>query len=180
MFRWKTAMVSVVTGLLVMAWVGGVFSQEAPAQPRGGRRGGRFNMEEMRQRMADRMKELLAATDEEWQILQPRVENVQTLSRQARSSGGMGMLFGRGRRRGGAPTEGAEARELSAVEKAVEQLQKTLEDENAAPDQIRKDLTALRGAREKARQELEKAQKELRELVTLRQEAQLVLLGLLD
>lgn len=41
-------------------------------------------------------------------------------------------------------------------------------------------LTALREARAKAREELEKAQKELKDLLTLKQEARLVTMGLLE
>ena len=47
-------------------------------------------------------------------------------------------------------------------------------------DQIKAKLTALRAAREQARRELATAQRSLRQLLTLRQEAHLVLRGLLD
>ncbi len=47
-------------------------------------------------------------------------------------------------------------------------------------DQIKARLGALRSAKEKAQQELATAQHSLRQLMTLRQEAVLVLNGLLD
>ena len=56
----------------------------------------------------------------------------------------------------------------------------TLENQSASADDIKKQLTTLRGEREKAKQELAKAQQELRQICTLRQEAQLVLMGLLN
>jgi len=68
----------------------------------------------------------------------------------------------------------------SAVEKAADQLQTTLENESASPEEIKKQLTTLRAEREKAKQELAKAQLELRQICTLRQEAQLVLMGMLN
>lgn len=133
----------------------------------------------MRQRMMERIKEALAPTDEEWQVLEPRVDKVQTLSRQASMRRGMGGAMG-GRRGRGGPEAPAETRELSGPEKAVQELQTTLDNTEAKPEEIKAKLTALREAREKAKQELAEAQEALREVVTLRQEAQLVLMGLLD
>ena len=102
-----------------------------------------------------------------------------------RQTSGFGRGFGGpgfGGRRGGpqGDRQGAPQRELTAVEKASEQLQTTLENTAATPDQIKTQLTALRAAKEKSKQELAAAQQELRKLVTVRQEAQLVLMGMLD
>jgi chromosome segregation ATPase len=66
------------------------------------------------------------------------------------------------------------------VSKASDALQTTLENTSATPEEIKAKLTALRTAREKARQELATAQKELREVLSLRQEAQMVLMGMLN
>jgi len=66
---------------------------------------------------------------------------------------------------------------MTPVEKAQEQLRTTLENQSASPDEIKKNLTALREAREKAKQELAAAQQELRQILTVRQEAQLVMMG---
>jgi len=139
----------------------------------------------MRQMMEERMKELLGATDQEWKVLGPYVIKVQELSRQSGGGGRGGMMAlgraGRGpqdnqpRQRPGAPE-----RELTAVEKTQQELQTLLENPAATPEQIKGLLTKLRGAREKAKQELAKAQQNLRKILTLRQEAQLVLMGLLD
>jgi hypothetical protein len=46
--------------------------------------------------------------------------------------------------------------------------------------QIKEKLTALRDARAKARQELATAQAELKELLSVKQEAQFVMMGILD
>ena len=181
MSRRKVGVLLAVAGLLGALWVGQALSAqegtpERPRGERGGMRGRRFDPERMRERMLDRIKEVLDPTDEEWKVLQPRVGKVQTLSWQARVRG-MRMFFGRRGRR----PEGAEpTREMSAVEKTVQELGTVLENEQAKPEEIKRKLTALREAREKAKQELAAAQKELREISSVRQEAQLVLMGLLD
>jgi hypothetical protein len=165
------------------AFVLAAFAGLAMAQqggPPGGRRGGRWDPEQMRQRIQERFREMLGADDEEWTVIGPRLERVQTLQWQQRA-GGMGFMFGRGGRgRFGPPGEDEAERELSPVQAAAEQLNETLENEDATADQIKERLTAYRQAREEARQELAEAQEELREVLTVRQEAQLVLVGLLD
>jgi hypothetical protein len=59
-------------------------------------------------------------------------------------------------------------------------LRELLREEKAPPDQIKAGLTALRAARERTVQELVKTRQNLRQVMTLRQEALLVLNGLLD
>ena len=182
--------VFVIVGLLL---VGQSLSQ--PGQ-RGGQRGGmqappgqgpggrQFDPERMRQMMSQRMQEALGATDQEWKVLGPRVMKVQELSRQTGGGGRGMMMFGRGMRGGpggpgGRGPRGTD-RELTEVEKIQQELQTTLENTAATPEQIKEQLTKLRAARERAKQELAKAQKSLREVLTLRQEATLVLMGMLD
>ena len=135
--------------------------------------------------MLTRIKQALSASDkdttpEEWKVLEPKVEKVLTLSGQTRGMRGMASMFGR-RTRGGQRPGGAEpTRELTDVEKLTQALQTVLANKEAKLEEIKEKLTALRQAREKAEQELVNAQKALREALTLRQEAQLVLMGLLD
>ena len=121
-------------------------------------------------------------------MIGPLVEKVQTLSRDMNSGRGMmamGMLGQRGgaggtdRRRGGAPA-GTTEEPPSELRRAQEALQAALADETSTPALIKDRLTAYRKAREKARLDLAKAQEELRQVLTVRQEAQLVLMGLLD
>jgi Spy/CpxP family protein refolding chaperone len=59
-------------------------------------------------------------------------------------------------------------------------LQTTLDNKDAKPEEIKAKLTALRDARNKAKEDLTKAQADLKELLTQRQEAVLVNMGLLD
>jgi len=158
-----------------------------PQGMQGGPGGRQFDPAQMRQMMEQRMREQLGATEQEWKVLGPRVMKVSELNRQISGFGrGFGGPGGFGGRRGGpqggpqGDRQGAPQREMTAVEKASEQLQTTLEDTAATPDQIKTQLTALRAAKEKAKQELAAAQQELRKVVTVRQEAQLVLMGMLD
>jgi flagellar motor switch/type III secretory pathway protein FliN len=161
----------------------------------GQRGGGQFDpaqMAEMRQRMAERMKERLGVDDEAWKVLEPRLTKVQELSRQQMMAGGRGMMaFGgqrggaRGGEQGGPQGQrprfpGQENREPTAVEKETEALNTVLENPSASAEQIKQRLTALRAAREKARTELATARQDLRQLLTMRQEAILVLDGTLD
>jgi hypothetical protein len=133
----------------------------------------------MQQMMEQRMKEQLGATDAEWKTLGPRVMKVDQLNRQVSGSGRGGMFGGRRGPQGDQPGAGQGA-EMTAVEKASQQLRTTLNNTAATPEQIKKDLAALRAAKEKAKQELVTAQQELKKTVNPRQEAQLVLLSLLD
>ncbi|MHC4495989.1 MAG: hypothetical protein ACYSYM_09215 [Planctomycetota bacterium] len=160
--------------------------------PQAGPGGRQFDPARMRQMMEQRMREQLGATEQEWKVLGPRVTKVAELGRQASGFGRGGMMFGMGGRRGGpggpggpggsrfGGRPGAPDREQSAVEKAQEQLRTVLENDSATPDQIKTQLTVLRTAKEKAKQQLAAAQQELREIITVRQEATLVMMGMLD
>jgi len=195
---WQRAMLmglaaAVLVGILGL---GQALAQQPPGDRRGGDRFGPRDPEEMRKRieayreqMQDRMRERLGATEEEWKILQPRIEKVSQAMRQSR--GGfrsvMGMFGGRGRggpddRRGGdrQRPEGTPEREQDDVEKKTQALRSLLDDENSSASSIKAALDALRSARQKSQEELATARKELREVITARQEAQLVLMGTLD
>jgi len=194
---WIVVTILVIVGLLL---VGPSLSQPGQRGQRGQRGtgqgpGGRqFDPQRMRQMMEQRMQEMLGATDQEWKVLGPRVMKVQDLSRQATGGGRGMMMFGRGGRgvqgasqgnrpgapQGNRPDGRGMNRELTEVEKIQRELQTTLENTATTPDQIKEQLTRLRAAREKAKQELAKAQQDLRQVLTLRQEATLVLMGMLD
>jgi hypothetical protein len=172
----------IVSGMLFLC----VFAvSDALAQPGaggggggGGRRGGaggNFDPNVMRQRMADQMKAALGCTDEEWTALAPKIEEVQTLQ-QATRGGGFG-----GRGRGGPGGAGGMApTPTTDVGKAQAALQAVVDNKDAKPEEIKAALQALRDARAKAQAAPEAAQKKLTEILTLRQQAVLVLQGLLQ
>jgi len=169
-----------IAGLVGAVWMGTAFSQQGgPGGPGGPGGGGWGDPERRRQMMLERIKQNLAATDEEWQTIQPRVEAVQALLRQASPALDMGRLLWRGGQPP-APAGAPGAPELSETEKAAQALQIVLDNAESRPEDIKQALTPYRAAREKARQQLAKAQEELRKVATPRQDARLVLLGLLE
>jgi len=157
-------------GFWAAALFAAVMALPTLAQPQGG-----FDPAQFRQQMNDRIKQMLGATDEEYQALQPKIEKLMQLQRDSR--GGMG--FGRGR--GGPGGGGGDANaQQSPTQTASKDLQTALDNKDAKPEEIKAKLTALRDAREKAKAEMSGAQKELRELLTQRQEAVMVMMGFLD
>jgi septal ring factor EnvC (AmiA/AmiB activator) len=88
----------------------------------------------------------------------------------------MGGRGGRGAGGGGAPAA-APATPTNDVEKARAALQATLDDTGAKPEAIKEKLAALRDAKEKVRQELDKATTDLKSVLSVRQEALLVVAG---
>lgn len=153
-------------------------SQRGDRQQMGDRQRGGFDRDAMQERMMSMMKERLGATDEEWTVIKPRLSKVMELHRTSSGMSGMmrGMYGGR-RGRGNRPDFMGEE---SAVDKAASELQDTLEKDSPTTAEIKAKLTALRGAKEKAKAELAEAQKSLREVLSLKQEAQLVMMAMLD
>lgn len=171
-----------VLGLVVVGVIGGCWIAQALSQERQGRRERRGNPEEWRQRMEQRVREQLAASDDEWKVLKPRLQKVQRLQGEARA--GFGGRFGRGRGgRGGEARprpEGAPEREQPDVEKKAAALRSLLEDKASDAKAVKAGLDAYRKAREISRKELAAARKELLEILDVRKEASLVLMGMLD
>ena len=141
----------------------------AQNQPGGG---GRPDPAQMRQMMIDRMKEALGASDEEMQALAPKLEKVMTLQREA-GGGGMRGMFGRGGPQGG------DQPALSPTQQKAKDLKDAV-DANAPAADIKAKMQALRDARAAAKQDLTKAQAELKELLTQKQEATLLMFGMLE
>jgi len=140
----------------------------AHAQNQGG-----FDPAQMRQRMMDRMKEALGASDDEMQALTPKIEKVMQLQRDASGGGGMRMLFGRGGQ------QQQDQQPQTPVQQKAKELKDAI-DGNAPAADIKAKMQSLRDARASARQELTKAQAELKELLTQKQEATLLMMGMLE
>jgi len=200
----KVMTIGVVAGVLALMIGGLALAQQGAG---GGRQrgqggqggpGGNFDPAQMRQRMMDRMKEQLGADDAAWKVLEPRLTKVMEANRQVGGGGRggmMGMMGGMRGQRGGqggpgaADAGGAPAQqrrgagpggEQTALDKAMTQLRTTLENSSASPEEIKTQLTAVRQAREKAKQDLAAAQADLKKILTVRQEAVLVEMGQLD
>ena len=145
-------------------------------QDQQGQRGerGTFDRASMQERMVEMMKERLGATDEEWVVIKPRLSEVMTLSMNARGTRGM-----RGRGRGNRDQQETEA-PTEPLQIATADLQTTLDKEAPTAAEIKAKLTALRGAREKNKQKMVTAQQKLKEVLTVKQEAVLVMMSLLE
>ena len=198
----RVVKIGVAACVLALAVGGMSLAQQAGGGGQGGgRRGGgggfggmRGDPAQFRQMMADQLKQRLGADDQAWKVMEPRVMKVVELNQQAMAGRGRGMMgmFGRGRGgpggQAGADNAGAPQQrrgsgpggEQTALDKAMAQLQTTLENQSASPDDIKKALTGVREAREKARQELLVAQGDLKKILSVRQEAVLVEMGQLE
>jgi hypothetical protein len=123
-------------------------------------------MEERRvqdqRRAIEDFKVRLGVSDKDWPAIKPRIERVYTLVHPLPQMG-----------------TGSE-RPRTEVQRRSSELRDLLRSEGAAVDRIKAALAVLRAAKEKAAQELAAAKQDLRQLMTVRQEAELVLSGLLD
>jgi len=128
------------------------------------------------------IKERLGATDDEWKVISPKVEKVMTAQRDARGGGGGGFggFGGGGGRRGGGGGGGADQQPTTETGKASAELRTALENKDTPADDIAKKLAAYREARDKGRAQLQASQKELKEILTQRQEAVMVNMGMLE
>lgn len=157
---------------------------------------GNFDPAQMRQRMMDRMREQMAVTDDaEWKAISDRIAKVMDARRalggmggpgggmgfggppgmRERPAGGPGAGPGQVREGGGPQGPGGFMREaspeLDALRKAVQA--------QAPNAEIKAKLAELRAARAKKEADLASAQDELKQVLSVRQEAVAVTLGLL-
>ena len=152
----------------------------------GGGGGGRGNFDpaQMRQRMMDRYKESMdIQSDDEWKVIEPRIQKVLD-ARQAVMAGGMRGMFGGGPRRGGGGDTGGDQAQPRrnfgpAPSVAATDLQKAI-DSGASADTIKSKLAAFRDDKKEKQEKLDQAQADLKKVLKLKQEAAAVLAGLLD
>jgi hypothetical protein len=176
----KQLLKSAASAVVAVALLSGGASLVLPsrAQPPGGGPGGpggNFDPAQFKQMMMDRFREQLEITnDDEWKIVQERLEKV-TDARMAIGGftvRGMGRPGGGPGGPGGFRGMGGEPRsEATAVQEAL--------DRKLSADDLKTRLAALRDARKAAESKLEAAQESLKQVLSVRQEAIAVLNGLL-
>jgi hypothetical protein len=146
----------------------------------GGRRGrGNFDPAQFQQRMLDRTKEQLGFTnDTDWNAVEPLVQKVMDARRDTMASmfggfrrGGRGGQDG-GNGGGGGAFGGAANPEREALQQAI--------DSGAPAAQVKTALDKYRTAQKAKQAKLEQAQADLQKVLSQKQEAQAVLLGLLN
>ncbi len=174
--------------LLLAAGVAVLLSAGASSVSAQGRGGGGFDPEQMKQRMLEFYKTQLEVTnDDEWKVISERIEAVTTAQRDARAGGGMGGAFGGrggGRGAGGGGAGGGDTanqqRNPFAGEpnQAVDDLKKAIEEKASAED-IKAKLAKARTAIKEREDKVTKAQAKLKEVLSVRQEAIAVTMGLL-
>jgi hypothetical protein len=137
--------------------------------------GGGFDPSRFKEDRMNRLKDDLAATPEEWTVIQPKLDKVLT----AQFSQMAGRFSGFGRSRSGDRNKNDRANRPSfgsdtPIGKASAELRDAVEKKDTPQEEIATKLKNLREAKAKAKAELETAQKDLQSVLTPRQEAVLV------
>jgi len=162
----------ILLGFALVAMTLGNADLQAQGRGQGGQGGqggrGNFDPAEMRARMMERYQEQLGFSDAEFKAIQPLIEDVQTKQRDARGGRGGMMFGGRGGRGGRGGNQDADP-ELEALQSAIE-----------SGSNIEAKLAAFRAARDKKEADLKKAQDTLKSVLTVKQEAQAVLMGIIN
>lgn len=164
-------------------------NQNRPDRGDRGDRGGRgnFDPEQMRVRMMERYREAFEVKDDaEWKLIEGRITKVNDARRGM--AGGFGRMFGAPGGRGGGPGgpggdggDGGGRRGGFGGEPNpdAEALQKAIE-AKASADEIKAKLAKYRESQKAKQAALEKAQADLRQVLSVKQEAQAVLMGLIQ
>jgi hypothetical protein len=142
--------------------------------------GGNFDPAEMQQRIMDNIREQLGFTAEaDWTAVQPLVQKVMDAQREVPNMGGR-MMGGRGGRGGGGGGGGRGGGLFGATPlPEQEALQRAIED-NAPAAQIKDALAKYKTALKARQAKLEAAQADLKKVLSVKQEAQATLLGLVQ
>lgn len=168
-------MMSMAAAVVLLLGAGHLNAQDR--QDRGGR--GNFDPEQMRARMMERYRESFEVKDDaEWKLIEGRITKVMDARREM---GGFGRGFGGPPRRGGDDQGGGGDRRRFGPEPSpeAEALQKAIE-AKASNDEIKTKLAKYRESQKTKQANLEKTQSELRQVLSVKQEANAVLMGLLQ
>jgi hypothetical protein len=142
-------------------------------------RRGNFDPAQMRQRMMDRLKEQMEVTDDtEWKAIEPLIQGV--MDARTATLGGMGRgMFGPPRRGGDAGDQNNRRGAFGQTPSPeAEALQKAI-DAKASNAELKTAIAKYTESRKAKQAELEKAQADLRKVLTVRQEAVATVNGLL-
>ncbi|HEY5040596.1 MAG TPA: hypothetical protein VIK53_01175 [Verrucomicrobiae bacterium] len=156
---------------------GGGFGNGGGGGGRRNRGGGNFDPAQMMQRQMDYYRQALEFTnDTDWDAVSPLVQKVMD-ARTAVGNGGRGGFGGRGGRGGGGGGGGGMFGGQTSPEEDA--LQKAI-DEDAPAAQIKDLLAKYRAAHKVAQAKFLAAQADLKAVLTVKQEAQATLMGLVD
>jgi hypothetical protein len=164
-------------GIAAALFLGGNVSAQ---NDNGGGGRGNFDPAQMQERIMSNVRDQLGFTnDTEWNVIQPMVQKVLDARRDA-GGGNMGRLF-RNRNRNNNDQAGANNRRNfgGTPSPEAEALQKAIDD-NAPTAQIKAALAKYKTSQKARQDKLIQAQENLRKVLTVKQEAQATLLGLVD
>lgn len=136
--------------------------------------------DQMQNMISQSLQQMLGSTDEEWTVIGPMVLKVYSLVSSQSSGVQTRSIIGRSGNQGSQMRGGNRSSSSSTEDVALEELRTLLESEETTNTQLKNKISEIRNEREKSRQDLVKARKELRELLTLKQEATLISVGLLE
>ncbi len=125
-------------------------------------------------KMEQRLREAFGATEEQWKSFGSQVMKVNALLQQLDDHGMSGM---RGERETAPVTP---ASQQTSLQKATAALHKSLADPATSPEAIKTQVASVRREKESVQNDLHAARAELQKLLNERQQAQALLLGLLE
>jgi hypothetical protein len=180
-----------VTALVISLGAGTTLAQNndnnnnnGQGKQRGNRGGGNFDPAQFQQRMMDNYKDSLEITDDtEWNAIKPLVEKVMTTQRTMLADRMRGAFGGRNRGGGGTDNSGGggggnrfggggtPSAEAESLKKAI--------DSKASNSELKTAIAKYVESRKTKQAELEKAQSDLRKVLSVRQEAIATQIGLL-
>jgi len=173
---------SIATALCLSA--GGLLAQDdnggnGGGQGRPGR--GNFDPAQFQQRMMDNIRDQLGFTnDTDWSAVQPLVQKVMDARRDVGGGMNMRMMFrnrgGNGDNANGGGRRGGFFGQPSPQEEALQQAV----DSHVPDAQLKQALEKYQASLKEKQAQLKQAQENLRKVLTIRQEAQATLLGLLQ
>ena len=149
------------------------------------------------------MKQALGVNEKQWKIIEPKIEKVKACRDRASVSigspfgsnfvsssspqgggfsGGFQYQFGGSGNisSGGSSFQNQFNQQQTQGQEICQELQVLLDNPNSSPEAIKQKMLELQRARANAKKQLAEAQKELRKVLTFRQQARLCLMGLLD
>ena len=171
------------SGLVVALFmqVGLLAAQDNTADSNSGRRTrANFDPAQFQQRMMDNIRTRLVFTnDAEWAAVQPLVQRVLDARRETMTGMGFGRMGGRaaGSTEGSSPQGGENRANAVKPSPEADSLQKMLDDKVPTAE-LKNALEKYRASRKDKEANLASAQENLRKVLTVRQEAQAALLGL--
>jgi hypothetical protein len=192
----KQLVAMAVTALVISLGAGSALAQNNNNQDNnnngGGRRnrgngGGNFDPAQFQQRMMDNYKEQLEITDDtEWNAIKPLIEKVSTAQRNIMADRARGMFGGRNRGGGGGGNDngggnggGGGGNRFGGTPSAeAESLRKAI-DSKASNSELKTAIAKFVESRKTKQADLEKAQADLRKVLSVRQEAIATQIGLL-